>query len=99
MWVKKMSKEQFLEFISRIETMKVIIKLNDPEKYNDLVKKDKYWVPENRPSLYSEWVMQNYAYDLDDAVSLCVYSLLMNKPIKELKEEMNDGFELEGKKR
>ena len=34
-----MSKEHFLEFISRIETMKVIIKLNNPEKYDDLVKK------------------------------------------------------------
>lgn len=94
-----MSKEQFLDFISRIETMKVIIKLNNPEKYDDLVKKDKYWTPETRPSMYTDWVMQNYTYDSDDPVSLCIYSLLMNVPMAQVKEKMNDGFELEFKKR
>jgi len=94
-----MSKEQFLEFISRIETMKVIIKLNDPEKYEDLIKKDRYWAPENRFELYSEWVSQNYPYDPDDPVSLCVYSLFTNVSIKELKEKMVKSYEPEVKRR
>ena len=73
--------------------MKEIIKLNDLEKYEQLTKIDKYWKPDIRPSKYSEWVMQNYTFDLDDALVLCIYSLLLNVPIKDLREKMSDCFE------
>ena len=85
-----MDREQFLEFLSRMDTMKEIIKLNDPEKYEELIKKDMYWAPEDRPSLYSEWVMQNYEFNLDNPLSICIYSLLMNVPMRQIKEKMNE---------
>ncbi len=88
-----MDKERFLKFLSRMVTMKEIIKLNDPEKYHELEKQDRYWTPETRPAKYSEWVIKNYEFNSDDALTLCIYSLLMNVPIKDLKEKMNDDYE------
>jgi len=43
--------------------------------------------------------MENYEFDLDDALTLCIYSLLMNTPIKELKEKMNDEDKIDVKRR
>lgn len=88
-----MDKERFLEFLSRMDIMKKLIKLNDPEKYHELERQDRYWTPETRPAKYSEWVIKNYEFDSDDALTLCIYSLLMNVPIKDLKEQMNENFE------
>ncbi len=95
-----MSKEQFLDFLSRMATMKEIIKLNNPEKYEELIKKEMYWTPETRPSKYSDWVMQNYEFNPDDPLSICIYSLLMNVPMSQVKEKMNeDSYESKIKKR
>ena len=93
-----MDKEQYLEFISRMDTMKDIIKLNDPNKYEELSKMDKYWAPETRPLMYSEWVMNNYVFEIDDAFILCIYSLLLNVPIRELKERMHEESNFKVKK-
>ena len=87
-----MDKEQFLEFQSRMDAMKAIIKLNNPEKFEELSKKDGFWAPEIRPLRYSEWVNENYEVNPDDIVSLSVYSLLTNMPIDQLREKMIADF-------
>lgn len=94
-----MDKEQFLEFQSRMEAMKAVIKLNDPEKFKELSKKDGFWAPEIRPLRYSEWVKANYEVNPNDIVSLNVYSLLTNIPIQQLKETMIADFGNDSKKR
>jgi len=87
-----MNREEFLEFQFRMEAMKAIIKLNDPEKYQDLSKRDSFWSPEIRPSKYSQWVNLNYVPNPDDIVSLSVYSLLMNMPLEDLRRKMIEDF-------
>ena len=96
-----MNKEQFPEFQSRMDAMKEIIKLNNPEKFEELSKKDGFWAPEIRPLKYSEWVNRNYEINPNDIVSLSVYSLLMKMPIEQLKEKIiaDFGFDDEPKKR
>ena len=49
--------------------------------------------------MYSELVIQNYEFDSNDALTICIYSLLMNTPIKELKEKMNEDYKLDVKRR
>ena len=83
-----MGQEQFLEFQSRMNAMMAIIKLNNPEKFEDLSKKAPFWAPEISPMRYSEWVNENYEINPNDIVSLSVYSLLMNMPINQLREKM-----------
>lgn len=83
-----MVKEQFLEFQSRMEAMKTVIRINNPEKYEELSKRDGFWAPEIRPLNYSKWVNANYEINPNDIVSLSVYSLLMNMPIEQLREMM-----------
>ena len=94
-----MDKEQFFEFQSRMDAMKAVIKLNNPEKFEELSKKDFFWAPEIRPLRYSEWVNANYEVNPNDIVSLSVYSLLMNMPIEQLREKMIADFGNEPKKR
>lgn len=94
-----MNKEQFFEFQSRIDAMKAVIKLNNPEKFEELSKKDVFWALEIRPLKYSEWVNANYEINPNDIVSLSVYSLLMNMPIEQLREKMIADFGNEPKKR
>ena len=94
-----MDKEQFFEFQSRMDAMKAVIKLNNPEKFEELSKQDVFWAPEFRPLGYTEWVNANYEVNPDDIVSLSVYSLLMNMPIEQLREKMIADFGNEPKKR
>ena len=81
-------KEKFFAFQSRMNAMKEVIKLNDPEKYEELSRKDGFWAPEVRITRYSEWVNKNYDINPDNLVSLSVYSLLMGMPIEQLREKM-----------
>ena len=94
-----MDKEQFFEFQSRMDAMKAVIKLNNPEKFEELSKKDGFWAPEIGPLRYAEWVNANYEVNTNDIVSLSVYSLLMNMPIEQLREKMIADFGNEPKKR
>ena len=94
-----MDKKQFFEFQSRMDAMKAVIKLNNPKKFEELSKEDKFWAPEIRPQRYSEWVNANYEVNPNDIVSLIVYSLLMNMPIEQLREKMIADFGNEPKKR
>ena len=93
-----MDKEQFLEFQSRMEAMKAVIKLNNPEKFKELDKNDVYWAPDSKPLRYNEWVHANYVINPDDIVSLSVYSLLMNIPMQQLREKMIADFGNDSKK-
>ena len=94
-----MDKKQFFEFQSRMDAMKAVIKLNNPEKFEELSKKDGFWAPEIGPLRYAEWVNANYEVNPNDIVSLSVYSLLMNMPIEQLREKMIADFGNEPKKR
>ena len=94
-----MTEQQFYEFQERMDAMKAVIKLNDPEKYEDLAKKDGFWAPKIRPLKYSEWVNNNYVPNAEDLVSLNVYSLLMNMPIEQLKQKIITDFGTTGKNR
>ena len=94
-----MDKEQFFEFQSRMDAMKAVIKLNNPEKFEELSKKEGFWAPEIIPLRYAEWVNANYEVNPNDIVSLSVYSLLMNMPIEQLREKMIADFGNEPKKR
>ena len=94
-----MNNEQFLEFQARMDAMKAVIKLNDPEKYEDLSKRAGFWAPEMRPQAYSEWVNANYEINPNNLVSLSVYSLLINMPIEQLREKMIQDFGNETKTR
>ncbi len=76
------------EFQSRMNAMKAVIKLNDPEKFEELSKEDRFWAPEIKPLRYSEWVNAHYDINPDDLVALNVYSLLMNMPLERLREMM-----------
>ena len=83
-----MSQDEFLEFKARMDAIKLIIKLNNPDKYADLSKKDFFWVPEEKPQRYSYWVNANYEANPNDAVSLSIYSLLVNIPMEQLRKQM-----------
>ena len=92
-----MNEEQFNTFMRRMTAMKEYLRLNDPEKYEDLNKSDMFWAPEIMPYNYSNWVNNNFEINPEDPVALTVYSFLMNQPIESLKEQMlND---LENRKR
>lgn len=94
-----MNNDELFDFQSRIDAIKAVIKINDPQKFEDLSKKDSFWAPEIRPLKYSEWVRANYAVNPDDIVSLSVYSLFTNMPIEQLKEQMIADFGNESKTR
>lgn len=94
-----MNKERFFEFQSRMEAMKTIIKLNNPEKFEDLSRHEEFWSPEIRPLRYSEWVNENYKINPNDTVSLSVYSLLMNMPMEQLREKIISDFGNEPKRK
>ena len=76
------------DFMDRMLAMKEVIRINNPEKYERLSKKDGYWAPEIRSIEYSNWVNANYEINPNDALSLSVYSLLTNMPIYQLREKM-----------
>lgn len=87
-----MSKEEFMQFQSRMNAVKEIIKLNYPEKYESISKNDSFWAPEIMPVEYSKWINQNIEINPDNAISLSIYSLLMNMPMEQLKEKMIADF-------
>lgn len=94
-----MTEQQYIEFEKRMTAMKAVIKLNDPEKYEDLLKESGFWSPEISPMKYSEWVNQNYVPNAEDPVSLNVYSLLMNMPIEKLRQKIITEFGTPAKNR
>ena len=83
-----MYEEQLAQFQMRMDAMKMIIQINDPEKYKELSKLDAYWAPETKAVNYTQWVQDNYPLNPNDLVTLNVYSLLMNMPLEELKQKM-----------
>ena len=83
-----MNEKQFLEFQARMNAMKEVIKIYDPEKFEELSSVDCFWAPETRPLRYSVWVQENYEINPNSIVSLKVYSLLMDMPIDQVREKM-----------
>ena len=79
----------FADSLARMEAMKCIIRLNDPQKYEDLLSKSREWSNEELSDKYSEWVRDNYPAQSSDLVTLNVYSLLTNQPIEKVRENMN----------
>ncbi len=78
----------FADSLARMEAMKCIIRLNDPQKYEDLLSKSREWSNEELSDKYSEWVRDNYPAQSSDLVTLNVYSLLTNQPIEKVRENM-----------
>ena len=83
-----MNEQQYKQFQERMNAMMMVIKINNPEKYEELVRLVGMWAPEMRAYNYSKWVQANYEVDPDNLVSLSVYSLLMNMPIDALKQKI-----------
>lgn len=83
-----MNEKKFLEFQARMNAMKDVIRIYDPEKFEELSSVDCFWAPETRPFRYSAWVRENYEINPNSIVSLNVYSLLMDMPIDQVREKM-----------
>ena len=79
-------------FLERMNAMKMVIKINDPVKYEELCHKSSFWAPETAQENYSKWVQDNYVIDPNDFVSLNIYSILMDVPLEKLRERMNQNL-------
>ncbi len=75
-------------FLDRMNAMKMVIRINNPEKYQELQEKSSFWAPEAAPLNYTKWVQSNYDINPDDYVSLNVYSILMDVPLEKLREKI-----------
>ncbi len=83
-----MGQNDYSEFQARMNALMMVVKINNPEKYEDLVSKIGFWPPEAGPVNYTNWVKDNYDINPNDLVALNVYSILMNMPIEVLQKKM-----------
>ncbi len=82
--------EELRDFFGRVSEMIEYLKENNPELHQDLLNKCVYWAPEVYPNNLSNWVNSRYPLNPNDVETLTVYSLLTNRPIEVLKQQMQE---------
>ena len=81
-----------LYFIERMKALKTILYINNKDKYQDLINQELTWNKEDLPTKYAEWINKNYTIDSNDIISLNIYSLLLNIPIEQLQQQLNNNL-------
>jgi len=84
--------DEFQELKKRINAMKEIIKVNDPEGYEKLCDKDYTWAPETKQERYADWLSYNYPVDPNNLFIVSIYSVFYNKPLAEMRIAMEDAL-------
>ncbi len=75
-------------FYDRLNAIFQVLRINSPELYSSLVNKAAFWAPEISPQLLTEWISQNFPINPNDPLTLTMYSLLTEKSIAVLTEQM-----------
>lgn len=79
--------------INRTNAIIEILKINSPEKYQDLENTLMYCRPELYALKLTEWVNNNVPINPESAESLAIYSLLTTRTINDIKRQMQSDMQ------
>lgn len=94
-----MDEMAFKKFNKRVNAILEVLKINDTEAYEDLMSRMSFWAPEIRLENLINWINDRYSLNPEDSLTLTIYSLLMDRPILEVKKKMEESLNIDNEER
>jgi len=86
-----MNQEEMIKrFYRRFSAIMLVLQLNNPELHDELMNKAAFWAPEIAPLELSYWINAKIPRNANDPLTLTIYSLLTNRSIDSLVEQMKE---------
>ena len=73
----------FEHLVNTIMTLREIIRVNYPEKYEELHQRENYWIQISL-SNYQTWVEENIELDKNNPISIAIYSTAFGQTMEEV---------------